>query len=175
MPTSSPLQTDRLILRPLVLGDLDDMLGIWGNPVAMRYYPGTRSREELAGMVERSQKSYERDRTGFYALIDRASAAWIGQCGLLWQEVDSVFELEIGYQCKPRYWRQGYASEAALRLRDFAFTELRRQHLISLIRPTNEASQGVARKIGMKFWKQSVYKTLEVDVFRIDRAQWEKR
>jgi RimJ/RimL family protein N-acetyltransferase len=163
------------MLRPLQLADLSDMLEIWGDPVAMRYYPSTRTREELVGMVERSAASYQRDQTGFYAMIDCASQQWIGQCGLLWQEVDDIEELELGYQCKPRFWRQGYTSEAVSRLRDFAFEELRRRHLISIIRPQNEPSRGVARKVGMRYWKSTQFKGLEVEVFRIDRQQWERR
>ena len=169
------LQTPRLMLRPLELADLNDMLEIWGDPVAMRYYPSTRGREELVGMVERSQASYARDRSGFYAMIERETQVWIGQCGLLWQPVDGIDELELGYQCKPRYWRQGYTSEAVACLRDFGFRELRRQHLISLIRPQNEPSRGLARKVGMHYWKTTAFKGFEVEVFRIDREQWERR
>lgn len=164
------LTTKRLRMRPLAMEDLDDLLEIWSDPVAMRYYPATRTREELVPMVERTAENFARDRTGFYVMIDRETEEWIGQCGLLWQSVDGVDELEIGYQCKPRHWGKGYASEAAIGLRDFAFDELDRSHLISLVRPINRASAGVARKVGMKVWKRTLFKGMQVDVYRIDRT-----
>ena len=167
------LQTERLILRPISMDDLDDLHEIFGDPVAMQHYPSTRSREDLIPLVERSMIHFERDRTGFYAMIHRETDEWLGQCGLLWQEVDGVEELEIGYHCKVKHWRRGYTSEAARRLRDFAFEELDRKHVISLIKPENHPSAGVARKMGMSVWKETEFKGFHCNVWRLRREDWE--
>lgn len=164
--------TKRLRLRPLAMDDLDDLLEIFGDPVAMEFFPATRTREELIPLVERSMNSFAADGTGFYAMCSRESGEFLGQCGLLWQQVDGERELEIGYHCKRRHWRRGYTSEAALRLRDAAFEEHGRAHVISLIRPGNEASFGVARRMGMSFWKEAIFKEMDVHVMRLLREDY---
>ena len=40
------LETERLALRKMDISDVDDLMGIFSDPVAMRYYPGTKSRKE---------------------------------------------------------------------------------------------------------------------------------
>jgi hypothetical protein len=63
-------------------------------------------------------------------------------------------EIEIGWILARRHWRQGYATEAALALRDWAFRELGIPRLISLIHPLNHASVRVAEKIGERYEQQ---------------------
>jgi RimJ/RimL family protein N-acetyltransferase len=47
------------------------------------------------------------------------------------------------------FWRRGLATETALAVREYAFVERKLPRVISLIRPENLPSQGVARKLGM--------------------------
>jgi [ribosomal protein S5]-alanine N-acetyltransferase len=166
--------TQRLHLRPITMGDLGDLHEIFGDPVAMKFFPKTRAREELIPLVERSFAAQASDGTGFFALLSRETGEFLGQCGLLWQQVDGLRELEIGYHCKRRHWRKGYASEAALCLRDVAFEKHARPHIISLIRPGNEASFGVARRMGMSLWKEAEFKGMDVHVMRLLRDEYLK-
>jgi RimJ/RimL family protein N-acetyltransferase len=64
-------------------------------------------------------------------------------------EGDLVFEL--GYDFRSEYWNQGFATEAATAVRDYAFDILQLPRLISLIRVGNSASARVSEKIGMRF------------------------
>ena len=64
--------------------------------------------------------------------------------------VNGVEECEVGYLLHRRFWRHGFATEAALACRDYAFRELRRRRVVSLVRPENAASQAVARRLGME-------------------------
>ena len=163
------LETERLQLRPIDMADLDDIHEIFGDPIAMEHYKRTRTREELVALVQRSMRHFERTRTGFFAMIDRESGDFVGQCGLLWQEIDGLEELEVGYQVKRKHWRKGYAAEAAASVRDYGFERFHRGHIISLITHENIASQGVARRMGMSLWKNSKFREFDVHVFRLDR------
>ena len=49
------LETERLILRQLEMSDVDALMGIFSDPEAMRYYPGTKSRTEAEEWVRRSR------------------------------------------------------------------------------------------------------------------------
>ena len=65
------------------------------------------------------------------------------------QAVGDRSEPEVGYLIHRPWWRRGYASEAAAAVLDHAFDTLGKPRVVSLIRPDNTPSQGVAIKIGM--------------------------
>ena len=73
-----------------------------------------------------------------------------GDCGLEHMEVVGVQATELGYDFRSDYWNQGFATEAASAVRDYAFKVLQLPQLISLIRVGNMASKRVAEKIGMQ-------------------------
>lgn len=62
---------------------------------------------------------------------------------------EGVAVAELGYDFRSDYWNQGYATEAAIAVRNYAFNILRLPRLISLIRVKNMASQRMAVKVGM--------------------------
>ena len=69
--------------------------------------------------------------------------------------IDGVEEVEIGWSVTPRRARQGIATEAAAAWRDRCLGQLGMDHVISLIRPENVPSRGVAERIGMTVWKET--------------------
>jgi RimJ/RimL family protein N-acetyltransferase len=93
----------------------------------------------------------------------------IGQAGLVMQEIDGTREPEIGYLIHSRFWRRGYATEAALAVREAAFGRFAYDHAISLIRPENVPSQGVARRLGMTPVRETLFRGLPHLVFAIAR------
>ena len=109
---------------------------------------------------------------GMNVLIDKGSGEFVGQCGLLVQNVDEQEELEVGYSLMPEFRGLGYALEAAQKCRDFAFQNQLADSLISIIHPDNIASQNVALKNGMKLSKQTIYSGMSVKVYRIMKAEW---
>ena len=118
---------------------------------------------------------YENDLGGMNALVDKSTGRLIGFCGLLVQTVDQKTELEIGYSILPEYWGQGYATEAAIKCRDYAFEHYNIESIISIISLTNKASETVALKNGMKISAVTSYKGNRVNIFRIDRSEWKMR
>ena len=73
----------------------------------------------------------------------------IGQCGLTMQSWGERQVLEIGYLFQRSYWHQGYATEAAIACKEYAFEKLGAEEVFSIIRDTNLASQNVAKRNGM--------------------------
>jgi RimJ/RimL family protein N-acetyltransferase len=73
------------------------------------------------------------------------------------QCVDDVDEIELGWSVTPDRARLGIATEAATACRDWVFEVVGADEVISLIRPENRASQGVARKLDMTVWKKTPF------------------
>ncbi len=142
------LETPRLVLRELSLADLDFVAAMLAHPEVMKFWPRPYLRDEAELWIIRFQERYATDGFGYWLALDRASGQPIGQAGLLRQEVNGVVETGIGYIIHRPFWRQGYATEAALACRDYAFNTLGKKRIVVLVRPENSVSQMVARKIG---------------------------
>ena len=168
------LETERLIARKLVFEDYKPWTAFYADPEAVEYFPdfGSVSDEEKARQwVERQLKRYEEQRYGLQALFDKKTGAFIGQCGLLTQEVDGITELEVGYHVFRKFWGQGYATEAAKRFKEYGFANNLAESIISIIDIRNTRSQNVAVKNGMTREKQSTWWGLNVYIYRVEKKQ----
>ena len=163
-----PPETVRMYLRPLQMSDVDDLLGIFSDPEAMRYYPGTKNRTEAEEWVRWNLRSYREHGFGLWAAILKDSDEFAGQCGLVAQKVEGKDEVEIGYLFLRRFWGRGLATEAAQACRDHGFDLLGCHRLVSLIAPGNLASRRVAEKVGMNLEKQIHKWGKNICVYAID-------
>jgi RimJ/RimL family protein N-acetyltransferase len=168
-----PPPTPRLAFRPLSPDDLPFAAAMLGDPDVMRYYPRCYSTEEARAWLARQAERYARDGHGLWLVSAREGGEPVGQVGLLMQQVDGAAELEVGYLIHRPFWRRGYATEAARACRDHAFVALGRRRVISLIRPENLPSQGVARKMGMTPEKRTTFAGLDHFVFAVSRSDGE--
>lgn len=158
------LETDRLILRRLVLDDLDALYALYRDPEMRVFFPpeglspdGTLTYEETKEELEWFLNGHpRRPELGLWATIHKATGEFIGRCGLLPWIIDGQDEVEIAYMIDKRYWRQGLGAEAARGIRDYAFGQLGLSRLVCMILPNNEASIRLATSIGMAFEKESV-------------------
>lgn len=163
------LQTERLLLREITRDDAGDLLEIWGDPEAMRLFPQTLDREEMNAWIERNLKRYEEYGFGLWAAILKDDGQFAGDCGLMMQDVDGAQELEVGYHFKRRYWGQGLATEAARACMDYAFNQLGRRRIISMIRPENTSSRRVAERNGLKIEKEVFWRGYQHYVYAINQ------
>jgi RimJ/RimL family protein N-acetyltransferase len=144
------LETPRTFMREILGNDAEFLLQMMSDPEVMRYYPKPASAKDVREFIDRMRASYRNDGCGLWLVVDRESGEPLGRVGLLRQHVNGVDQFEIGYMIHRPFWRRGLATETALAVRDYAFTERKLPRVISLIRPDNLPSQGVARKLGME-------------------------
>jgi len=150
------LETPRLRLRLMQPSDLDDLLKIFGDPKVMASFgaatlgAATFNREQMEGWMQRNLEHQNRHGYGLFSVILKSKGLLIGDCGLEHMEVDGDPATELGYDFRSDYWNQGFATEAARAVRDYAFNVLHLPRLISLIRVGNGASKRVSEKIGMR-------------------------
>lgn len=159
------LETERLVLREFRDGDLEDYAAMLADPETMRYYPRPYTREEARVFIEKNRHRYSANGFGVWAIAERATAAFMGDCGLAFTLVEGIPEVEIIWHVIRGRWRQGIASEAATAARDHAFGLLGLRRLVALVRPENLPSAGVARKIGMELEREAVFHGLPHLVF----------
>ena len=162
-------ETKRLKFRTITLDDFETWLPFHQDPRSTQHWKGL-SENPIKACQEWFDKvfyRYANNLGGMNALVDKSSGRFIGQCGLLVQEVDGIQEVEIGYSILPSYWKQGYATEAALKCKEFAFANNLADSLISIIHVDNIPSQKVARANNMQLEKTTTYKDNPVHIFRI--------
>lgn len=148
------LETSRLILREFDPDDADALARTLSDAETMRYYPAPLDRPGVEAWISRNLRRYQEHGHGLWAMILKSSGELVGDCGLTVQDVDGQNEIEIGYHVRRALWQQGLATEAARACRDYGFTRLPVDRLISLIRRENLPSRRVAEKNGMTVWKE---------------------
>ena len=110
---------------------------------------------------------------GPWALIDRASNALIGWCGLWYLE--NTRDVEIRYGIAKPFWGKGLASEAAVATIKYGFEQLGLDRIVAVAWPDNVASQRVMEKLGMKYVKQAHFYDAEVVYYSISREEYQGR
>ncbi len=140
----------------------------------VEYFPAFKGSDEERSTqwIKRQQSRYEENKFGLQALIDKKTNQFIGQCGLLMQEVDRETEIEVGYHIFKRFWGQGFAPEAAKLFIDYAFKNNLSNSIISIININNIRSQQVAEKNGLVREKQTNWLDLNVYIYRIKKEDW---
>ena len=155
------LETPRLILRELDLSDLDFVALMLSHPEVMHFFPKCLTREESEEWIRRQQTRYAEDGHGYWLALDKISGDPVGQAGVVKTDVEGLEQPSLGYTVHRTYWRRGYATEAAAACRDYVFDTLGRSRVITLVRPENLPSLGVALKIGLKIERRTIYARYE--------------
>ena len=169
------IETQRLILREYTLDDFDALYEILSDPVTMQHYPKPYDEKGTRRWLDWSLDNYQKYGFGLWAIELKETGEMIGDCGVTMQPIDGESLPEIGYHLNKKYWRQGYASEAAAAVRDWFFKNTEHNCIYSYMKYTNVASYATAAKNGMRKIKE--YPD-EVDgilyVYAITRQEWEK-
>lgn len=143
------LETKRLVLREMTQDDLPALCRTLQDEKAMYAYEHAFSDAEAQAWLDRQLGRCRRDGFGLWAVILKETGRFIGQCGITWQDAGGIQVPEIGYLLERAYWHHGYATEAAVACRDYAFHTLGMERVYSIIRDTNIPSQNVAKRNGM--------------------------
>ncbi len=167
------LKTERLLVRPFVIDDLQDVHHILDVELAKVNW----GHEETKAIDERRQwlqwtiMSYKQlaklyqPPYGERAIVLKQTRQLIGAIGFVpclapFEQLPSprstegliLYTTEFGlyYALSPAYHRQGYATEAARAMTDYAFDTLKLKRIIATTTYDNDASMGVMRKLGMR-------------------------
>jgi RimJ/RimL family protein N-acetyltransferase len=166
------LTTERLILRALRDDDLDAYAEMCADAEVMRFIGEgkTLSRAETWRLIAFYMGHWQLRGFGLWALEERASGRFIGEAGL--QQPDGWPGFELGWTLGRAWWGKGYATEAAREALRFAFEELDRDHVISLIHPFNHPSIRVAERLGEQLEGAVEFFGGRTLIYGIHRTEW---
>ena len=162
------IETERLIIREVVQSDFDALCKILCDEEVMRTaYGSAFNLEEAQNWLNRHFKRYAEYGFGLWAVVLKETHEMIGQCGLTLQGWRDKEILEIGYLFQKAYWHKGYAAEAAIACKEYAFNVLNASTVYSIIRDTNTTSQKVAVRNGMKIIDKDTknFRCIDMDFF----------
>jgi len=150
------LRTTRLILTRVRPSHIPALIDLWTDPGVTRYLGGPREKSSLAADLEKTAQDPWTETYDLWTLVETESGKVVGHCGLLEKDVEGAKEVELVYVLAPQAWGKGYATEIAAAIKTHALEKLGLRRLVSLIDPSNGASERVAKKIGMRPEKEVV-------------------
>jgi len=158
-------ETDRLFLREFLDSDYKDLCEVLQDKDVMYAYEHPFSDDEVKNWYDKLIIGhYEKHGFGLWAVIHKETNDFMGQCGLTIQNLNGNEYLEIGYLFKKKHWHKGYATEAALACKKYAFETLNAEKAYSIIRESNIASQNVAKRTGMKKIDEIIKHYYDIDI-----------
>jgi RimJ/RimL family protein N-acetyltransferase len=171
--SSCVLETERLMLRRPTLADVKAIAHLANDrriAENTRRLPHPYSQDHAIEFV-RAIANHNRE-TVF--LIENNHTP-IGVVGVDWREADAP---ELGYWLGVEHWGQGFGTEAARAVIDFAFEEFDVEHLISGARVANPSSRNILEKCGFQWSGVELHRfealgsSTPVDRFRLSRSVW---
>lgn len=150
------LETDRLLLKRLQSGDVTSLVELWTDPQVTFHMGGPRDKEWLISEFEKAAGEPFAEQYDLWPLVEKRTGKVVGHCGLLEKDVDGKAEIEINYIIAKTAWGNGFASEVARELIQYAFHKMKLVRLIALIEPENIGSEIVAKKVGMHLERETI-------------------
>ncbi len=144
-----PLDTPRLVLRPLRPDDVPALFALFSDPQVMRYWstPPWTTPERALQMVRADEQALAGGGHLRLGLQRKADGALIGQC-TLFAFVPSCRRAEVGYALAPHAWGQGLMHEALQALLHYGFGTLALNRVEADVDPRNAASARALERLG---------------------------
>ena len=167
------ITTERLLLREMTEADYDALYRVLADRDIMQHYPYAFDEERVRNWISRNIERYRIFGFGLWAVCLKDTGEMIGDCGLTMQLINGQIKPEIGYHIRHDQQRKGYATEAAIAVRDWTFTHTPFNAVYSYMKYTNEPSARTAMAYGCRQVDEFTDEVNEITkVFAITRETW---
>lgn len=147
------IKTERLVLRPLNIQYLDTVHAYASDLENTKYmiFLPSDTIEETSHFLTRITNEWQKDELNFFEFAITLDGKQIGAISIYLNEQRT--EGELGWILNKKYWGRGFATEAAMAVKDFAVNELKVSNLVAYCDFRNTASCNVMKKIGLTLVK----------------------
>jgi RimJ/RimL family protein N-acetyltransferase len=165
------IETDRLVLRPFEVRDLEPLCALWADETTVRFIGGQKlSREDTWRRAMAACGQWPYNGFGYWIADLKSDGSLAGQLGFADFKRDMQpsieGEPELGYVFAAKVHGQGIAFEACSAALDWADANLDAPSYPAIISPENEASIRLAQKLGFERAPDAVYRGETIAVFR---------
>jgi len=146
------VETPRLKIRELTVDNAEFIFGLVNEPSFLEHIgdKGVRNLEDARQFILEGPWTSHRERGYGQFLVElQEGGDPIGVCGVLFRE--SIKVSDIGCAFLPKYWRRGYAFEAAVAVIEYGRSTLGIEKIVGLTSEKNVASIKALEKLGMSF------------------------
>ncbi len=149
----SPIHTERLLIRPFVLSDVEPLYTRRNDPEIARWQtwtlPWPRERAESVVGEVMAMDGPANDEWWMATIVESASGEVVGDLAvnLTWDSRCS----EVGYTLARQHWGKGYATEAVAAIIEYLFEAIGVTRVAGSLHPENPASAMVLERCGLLF------------------------
>lgn len=150
--TFVPLQTARLLLRPLRIDDVEAVHAYRSDPEVCRFQAWEPSSRSAVEEMIRSGIAAEPDLPGTWfqlAICRRPDGPLLGDCGLHFPAGEPQ-QAEVGITLAPPHQGHGYAAETLSAVFAYLFDTLGKHRIYGSVDPENRASIRLLERMGMR-------------------------
>lgn len=182
MPKIIQLKADKLLLRQWIPADLPEFARMNADPKVMEFFPEILEKSQSDQLGEKIRLDIESQGWGLWAIELLENHSFIGFAGL--NKVDFGLDftpcIEIGWRLDRTWWGKGYATQAANRVLQFAFTQAKFAEIYSFTSIKNIRSRKLMQRINMVNTNQyfdhpglnSNHPLAKHVLYKLTRSQW---
>ena len=154
------LESDRLLLRKIVEGDVQEIFAMRSDAENMKYIPRplVKNHDEAMEHLAKIDSGIENNEAINWAITLKGNSKLLGIIGF-YRTKHEHYRSEIGYMLLPEIHGKGIASEAVGIVTKFGFKKMKLHSIEAVIDPKNSASEKVLQKNG--FIKEAHFKENE--------------
>lgn len=172
------LETERLIIRPISMDDLDGFFEMDSNP-NVHTYLGNKSittKDQAKKYIEGILNQYDKFGIARWAVEDKETHQFLGWTGFKYIDESEPINgksdfLDIGYRYIEDAWGKGISSEAAFACKKYYDEYLTHYNLHAFTDKNNAASRRVLEKIGLEVTNEFHFDALDIAAFWYDLKQ----
>jgi ribosomal-protein-alanine N-acetyltransferase len=172
---STWIETPRLVIRTFEPRDAGAWLALVNDPEVTRYLPPTpeATMETFAEALERRHAMEREIGYSMWAVDDKATDAFVGQCGIRPVEQGAGPEIDLAYHYTRASWNKGYGTEAAIAVLAHGLGPVGLDRIMAVAMQENAGSWRIMEKAGMRYEGLVSYYGLEgLKKYTADRESW---
>lgn len=158
-------ETERLQIRECVDSDIEYLYNLLSDSEVMKYCGGALGYAESQSWLESIKKYYNKLGYDYWLAFEKKTGEFIGQIGIIQQEVDGKSIDCIAFMISKDKWGKGYAVEGGNGCIKYALEVLKLKKLYATVEKENTASKKVLKSIGMNYEREAICFNRTVDLY----------